>query len=276
MVSMLSPYPRRVRFYDPSIGRFITEDAVTGSIDSPLSLNRYSYVEDNPMTFNDPSGNVIAIPGGGVISYIPHPQPPAPPPTVQPSYEKTTRNALVPGTSPNPPPPVSGQTQPQNPGQSPNTSSKMGIGQYFESLWLPAHITQLVTGILGVALAFLGPAAIVALGGENNIFEMAAATVIASVALDMPNLSQDIASRNIEGITVDLENIAYDTANGLMNTLSSGELIGYAVLETLWSVGSAGAGDVIQFVEGGAAALIFGGEFVGGFLYDYYSVYGGS
>ena len=115
----------------------------------------------------------------------------------------------------NPPPPMSGQTQPQSTTQT--SSGKIGIGQYFESTWLPAHITQLVTGILGVALAFLGPAAVVALGGENNIFEVAAATVAASVALELPDLSQDIASKDVEGFEVALCNIAYNTAGMLID-----------------------------------------------------------
>jgi RHS repeat-associated protein len=45
------------RYYDPEIGRFIQADALTGGISDPLSMNRYSYVRNNPMIFVDPTGN---------------------------------------------------------------------------------------------------------------------------------------------------------------------------------------------------------------------------
>ncbi|UHA73729.1 polymorphic toxin-type HINT domain-containing protein [Paenibacillus sp. 481] len=48
----------RERWYDPSIGRFINEDTYEGEIDSPLSLNLYTYVLNNPLIFVDPTGNV--------------------------------------------------------------------------------------------------------------------------------------------------------------------------------------------------------------------------
>lgn len=37
------------RFYDPSISRFITEDNTKGSLESPVTLNRYAYANDNPV-----------------------------------------------------------------------------------------------------------------------------------------------------------------------------------------------------------------------------------
>lgn len=45
------------RFYDPSIERFITEDYTKGSLEYPITLNRYAYVNDNPLAIIDPSGN---------------------------------------------------------------------------------------------------------------------------------------------------------------------------------------------------------------------------
>ncbi|MFW5433961.1 polymorphic toxin-type HINT domain-containing protein [Paenibacillus apiarius] len=47
----------RARWYDPSIGRFITEDPFEGELTNPLSLNQYTYVENNPLTKIDPTGN---------------------------------------------------------------------------------------------------------------------------------------------------------------------------------------------------------------------------
>ena len=46
----------RARHYDPSIGRFMTRDTWAGGGASPLSLNRFSYVENNPLSLADPSG----------------------------------------------------------------------------------------------------------------------------------------------------------------------------------------------------------------------------
>ncbi|MBP2001376.1 RHS repeat-associated protein [Paenibacillus shirakamiensis] len=48
----------RARFYDPTIGRFLTEDTYTGEANDPPSLHLYSYVRNNPLIFTDPSGHV--------------------------------------------------------------------------------------------------------------------------------------------------------------------------------------------------------------------------
>ena len=45
------------RYYDPSIGRFITADTIVQSPDSPQTLNRYSYVSNNPVNRTDPTGH---------------------------------------------------------------------------------------------------------------------------------------------------------------------------------------------------------------------------
>ncbi|MBY0087951.1 RHS repeat domain-containing protein [Brevibacillus brevis] len=50
-------YYLRARYYDPSVGRFISEDAYKGAVDNPLTLNRYTYVENNPLRYTDPSGH---------------------------------------------------------------------------------------------------------------------------------------------------------------------------------------------------------------------------
>lgn len=47
----------RARWYDPAMGRFINEDSYEGELDEPLSQNLYSYVENNPLTNWDPTGN---------------------------------------------------------------------------------------------------------------------------------------------------------------------------------------------------------------------------
>ncbi|NDI37233.1 RHS repeat-associated core domain-containing protein [Chengkuizengella sediminis] len=47
----------RARWYDPSDGRFITEDKYEGEINNPLSLNLYTYVYNNPLKYIDPTGH---------------------------------------------------------------------------------------------------------------------------------------------------------------------------------------------------------------------------
>ncbi len=49
-------YYLRARYYDPLLGRFISKDSVEGDITNPLSLNLYTYVENNPLIYIDPSG----------------------------------------------------------------------------------------------------------------------------------------------------------------------------------------------------------------------------
>jgi RHS repeat-associated protein len=46
----------RARMYDPVIGRFLQRDPIAGKLRTPLSLNRYSYVRNNPTSLVDPSG----------------------------------------------------------------------------------------------------------------------------------------------------------------------------------------------------------------------------
>ena len=49
----------RARFYEPEMNRFSQKDVVRGSIIQPGSLNRYSYVQNDPVNFIDPSGQSL-------------------------------------------------------------------------------------------------------------------------------------------------------------------------------------------------------------------------
>ena len=64
----------RYRYYDTSDGRFNTRDSYLGSINNPLTLNRYAYTTNNPVNYIDPSGHymvrnysVMMSDGGGGI-----------------------------------------------------------------------------------------------------------------------------------------------------------------------------------------------------------------
>lgn len=47
----------RARYYNPNDGRFLSRDTWAGDVNNPLSLNRWMYVEGNPVNLTDPSGN---------------------------------------------------------------------------------------------------------------------------------------------------------------------------------------------------------------------------
>ena len=47
------------RYYAPGLGRFTQQDSFTGRLDVPPSLNRYSYIHNNPVNHTDPSGHLI-------------------------------------------------------------------------------------------------------------------------------------------------------------------------------------------------------------------------
>ncbi|WP_124220904.1 RHS repeat domain-containing protein [Aquisalibacillus elongatus] len=48
----------QARTYDAKIGRFLQEDTYQGTLDTPLSQNRYAYVMNDPVNYWDPTGNV--------------------------------------------------------------------------------------------------------------------------------------------------------------------------------------------------------------------------
>ena len=56
------------RYYDPSIGRFVTEDSYSGDENDPMTLDRYIYGRDNPERYEDPSGHAYVISTGVVTN----------------------------------------------------------------------------------------------------------------------------------------------------------------------------------------------------------------
>ena len=53
----------RARYYQPSVGRFITRDTYTGESNEPLSLHLYTYCANDGVNMVDPSGHNRVIPG---------------------------------------------------------------------------------------------------------------------------------------------------------------------------------------------------------------------
>jgi len=49
-------YDYGARWYDSTIGRFIQADSIVPNLANPQSLNRYSYVRNNPTVYIDPTG----------------------------------------------------------------------------------------------------------------------------------------------------------------------------------------------------------------------------
>ena len=47
------------RYYDPLLARFVSRDPWEGDLKDPQSLNKYSYVQNNPIRFIDPTGMYI-------------------------------------------------------------------------------------------------------------------------------------------------------------------------------------------------------------------------
>ncbi len=48
--------PALHRDYNPGLGRWLTPDLLGGHLENPQTLNRYAYLGNNPLSYNDPSG----------------------------------------------------------------------------------------------------------------------------------------------------------------------------------------------------------------------------
>ena len=54
-------YYYNARYYDPTIGRFISADTVVPYPANPQNFNRYSYFLNNPLKYVDPSGHIVEL-----------------------------------------------------------------------------------------------------------------------------------------------------------------------------------------------------------------------
>lgn len=48
------------RYYDPQVGRFLSNDPISVDTDAGGSFNRYNYANNNPSRFTDPDGRAAA------------------------------------------------------------------------------------------------------------------------------------------------------------------------------------------------------------------------
>ena len=61
-------YDYRARYYSPSLGRFVSPDAIVPDPGSPYLLNRYAYSKNNPLLYSDPSGHCPLCVALGLIA----------------------------------------------------------------------------------------------------------------------------------------------------------------------------------------------------------------
>ncbi|HSW59695.1 MAG TPA: RHS repeat-associated core domain-containing protein [bacterium] len=54
----LDQYYLRARYYNQNVGRFHTMDTWAGSLNNPITLNKYLYGNGNPVMYSDPSGKM--------------------------------------------------------------------------------------------------------------------------------------------------------------------------------------------------------------------------
>jgi RHS repeat-associated protein len=68
----------KARWYDQAIGRFISPDTIVPDPANPQSFNRFSYVNNNPIRFVDPSGRCLieSHESSSECTHSPPPQPP--------------------------------------------------------------------------------------------------------------------------------------------------------------------------------------------------------
>ncbi len=56
-ITGLGIYHYNARFYSPKLGRFLSADTIVPGFANPQNLNRYSYVNNNPLRYTDPTGH---------------------------------------------------------------------------------------------------------------------------------------------------------------------------------------------------------------------------
>ena len=60
----------RARYMNPNTGSFISEDTFGGYMNNPVTMNRYTYANNNPVGYVDPSGNTALLSAELMAEYI--------------------------------------------------------------------------------------------------------------------------------------------------------------------------------------------------------------
>ena len=115
----LGLYDYKARYYAPALGRFIQPDTIVPEPGNPQALNRYAYVLNNPLRYNDPSGHRLSEcgwEGGECVGE--EPPPPSLPPfrypvNVPPTPTPSLFPSIVPPALPEPIAPTVQENQPQ-------------------------------------------------------------------------------------------------------------------------------------------------------------------
>jgi hypothetical protein len=127
----------------------------------------------------------------------------------------------------------------------------------------------LVWNIIGIALALIGPAAAVFLGGTTHIFAIIASEVAAQIGMDLNGLAGDIASGDKAAIVNDFVQLGYDAVDSIVNSLSPEALIGLALVDGLWDFGTEGVGALVDLGAGAIGAGFFVGQLITESMYDW-------
>jgi RHS repeat-associated protein len=70
-VSDIGLYFYKARWYDSALGRFSQADTIVPGAGDPRAWDRYAYVKNNPVVYNDPSGHYCTATIDGKASCIP-------------------------------------------------------------------------------------------------------------------------------------------------------------------------------------------------------------
>ncbi len=66
--SQLSIYFYGARWYDPALSRFLSPDSIVPLQSQGVQAwDRYAYVNNNPLTYNDPDGHFVNVAAGAII-----------------------------------------------------------------------------------------------------------------------------------------------------------------------------------------------------------------
>jgi len=59
--SLTGLYSLRARYYNPALGRFLSQDTYPYNFGNPVELNRYVYTGNRPINLTDPTGNAALV-----------------------------------------------------------------------------------------------------------------------------------------------------------------------------------------------------------------------